>query len=208
MKMLLLIQEVALLQNFESKDVALAFKLNKSQTEKAEVVAAVNDCQLKLAAKKKVSIRINYGWGNHSQCLLITVILSLCRDLQEVESWQGKEAAVQKEFLELVPPSSQFHSVLSKIFRRKIKRTKKVRGRPALRGLYMFLFDLAMHDIFCRRNQGRTAKKMMKKRKKRRMMITMTMKIWMRTRKGLMIPVLLVVTLLSTKKSSCYARDA
>ena len=52
--MLVLVQELALLQNFESKDVALAFKLNKSQTEKAEVVGSINDCQLKLTAKKKV----------------------------------------------------------------------------------------------------------------------------------------------------------
>lgn len=52
--MLLLYQELALLRNFESKDAALAFKLNKSQAEKADVVACINDCQIKLAAKKKV----------------------------------------------------------------------------------------------------------------------------------------------------------
>jgi hypothetical protein len=53
-QMLLFHQEYGLLRNFEAKDNALAFKLNKSQTEKAEVVAAINDCQAKLNAKRKV----------------------------------------------------------------------------------------------------------------------------------------------------------
>lgn len=47
--------------------------------------------------------------------------------MQEVEAWQAKDAALQKEFLELVPPNSnQFHQALLKIFKRKIKRSKKV----------------------------------------------------------------------------------
>jgi hypothetical protein len=52
--MLVLNQELALLRNFEAKDLALVFKLSKSQNEKAEVVAAIGDCQQKLIAKKKV----------------------------------------------------------------------------------------------------------------------------------------------------------
>jgi hypothetical protein len=52
--MLLLVQELALLRNFEAKDRALALKLNKSQAEKADVVAAITDCQGKLLVKKKV----------------------------------------------------------------------------------------------------------------------------------------------------------
>ena len=61
LRMLLLFQELALLRNFEAKDTALAFRINKSTTEKAEVVAAITECQGKLLAKKKVSRAVGRG---------------------------------------------------------------------------------------------------------------------------------------------------
>jgi hypothetical protein len=57
---------------------------------------------------------------------------SLAGDPQEVEAWQQKDAALQKEFLDLVPVSNQFNQQLMKIFKRKIKRNKKV-GDPFFR---------------------------------------------------------------------------
>lgn len=46
--------------------------------------------------------------------------------MQEVESLLARDAGLQKEFLDLVPPSHPHHPALLKIFRRRIKRTKKV----------------------------------------------------------------------------------
>lgn len=46
--------------------------------------------------------------------------------MQEVEGLLQRDAALQREFLELVPPSNPFHPQLFKIFKRRIKRSKKV----------------------------------------------------------------------------------
>jgi hypothetical protein len=45
--------------------------------------------------------------------------------LQEVEAWQARDVALQKEFQDTVSLSSPFQPILLKIFKRKIKRNKK-----------------------------------------------------------------------------------
>ena len=59
LQVLLYNEELALLQNFEAKDAALSIKMNKAQSEKAEVVGAISDCQTRLKAKKKVNAALH-----------------------------------------------------------------------------------------------------------------------------------------------------
>lgn len=57
--------------------------------------------------------------------------------MQEVESLLARDAGLQKEFLDLVPPSHPHHPALLKIFRRRIKRTKKVLPSMLLPGIHV-----------------------------------------------------------------------
>ena len=43
----------------------------------------------------------------------------------EIEAWQQKDKVIEGEFKALVPESNQFRPVLEKIYRRKIKRSRK-----------------------------------------------------------------------------------
>ncbi|CAM9556243.1 unnamed protein product, partial [Discosporangium mesarthrocarpum] len=92
-------QELELLHQFDTKDVALVEKQKKKNVDKKEVVSAINSCRSKLVAKQA-----------------------------EAEVWQGKEAEVAAEFFNLVPEMNVFHSALLKVFRKKIKRAKKRLG--------------------------------------------------------------------------------
>jgi WD40 repeat protein len=101
MRMLTLYQELVLLKQFETKDLALAAKMDKCVSEKAAVVSEISDCQNKLATKN-----------------------------EEIGVWQEKEKTIMGEFHSLVGDAnaSAFHAQLLKVFKRKIKRAKKRTG--------------------------------------------------------------------------------
>ena len=99
LRLLVLLQELNLLRTFEAKDAALAGKLDKFSREKGEVTANIRDCETRYTAKKA-----------------------------ELEVWQEKDASIGHEFDALVPESHSFRAQLAKIFRRKIKRSKKRDG--------------------------------------------------------------------------------
>eukprot|EP00752_Nemacystus_decipiens_P009571 g8551.t1 len=88
--------ELELLNQFDTKDRALSTKMDKQQHDKKEVVTAISSCKTKLSATQA-----------------------------EAEAGAGLEAQVFSEFLSLVPETNQFHEILNKIFRKKIKRAKK-----------------------------------------------------------------------------------
>jgi len=96
LRMLVLYQELELLQNFEAKDQALTAKLEKAKIDKNVVRTSISDCQAKLSAKKA-----------------------------EIEVWEDQASAIQKEFYSLCPETHQFHQQLLKIFKRKVKKSKK-----------------------------------------------------------------------------------
>ncbi|CAM9684699.1 unnamed protein product [Scytosiphon promiscuus] len=96
LKLLVLRQELEMLNQFDTKDRALSTKMDKQQHDKKEVVTAIAACKAKLSAAQA-----------------------------EAEAGAVLEAKVLSEFLALVPEASQFHEVLNKIFRKKIKRAKK-----------------------------------------------------------------------------------
>ena len=126
LKMLLYKQELVLLQNFEAKDAALALKMNKAQTEKTEVVATISECQTRLNTKRMVS-----HIGNLQGIFMLSdqstdAILLGTQSTQEMDALVSKDAAIQKEFFDLMPLASPFHQPLLKIFKRKIKRVRKV----------------------------------------------------------------------------------
>ena len=52
LRLLILLQELNLLRTFETKDTALAGKLDKFQREKGEIVANISDTNARLSAKK------------------------------------------------------------------------------------------------------------------------------------------------------------
>ena len=96
LRVLLKSRELHLLNEFESKDKMLTTKIEKCQRDKAEVVASISDCSAKLQTK---SI--------------------------DLEEWMEKDVLIMEEFKGIVPQSNGFHDQLLKIFKRKIKRTKK-----------------------------------------------------------------------------------
>jgi hypothetical protein len=52
LRLLILLQELNLLRTFETKDTALAGKLDKFSREKGEIVANISDTNARLSAKK------------------------------------------------------------------------------------------------------------------------------------------------------------
>merc|ERR1712054_139672 len=95
-RLLVLLQEYEMLQDFEYRDTAMATRLDKCQREKGEVVANVTEVQSRLKAKREE--------------------LARCKE---------QEKELHEEFIALVPPGHAYHQQLSKIFKRKIKRSKK-----------------------------------------------------------------------------------
>lgn len=87
---------MSLLKNFESKDDALTTKLNRACREKHEASIALTECSSRLAAK-----------------------------IADQELWQVKSQTLSSELYAIIPDGHQFHAPLQKIFRRKIKRSKK-----------------------------------------------------------------------------------
>jgi len=89
--------ELGMLRKFEERDQALASKLVKCRGDKEEVVGAVADTQAKLQAKQEELFR--------------------CKEV---------EATIHAEFARTVGTSNAFFPQLTKIFKRKIKRSKKL----------------------------------------------------------------------------------
>ena len=96
LKFLTLLKELAVLSNFEDREIELNGKLLKCRTEKAQVVVDLTECQERLSAK-----------------------------LEEIHLWQEKDKKIMKEFDNIVGERNQFYDELKKIFKRKIKRHKR-----------------------------------------------------------------------------------
>eukprot|EP00002_Diphylleia_rotans_P014287 TRINITY_DN2784_c0_g1_i6.p1 TRINITY_DN2784_c0_g1~~TRINITY_DN2784_c0_g1_i6.p1 ORF type:complete len:1834 (-),score=489.32 TRINITY_DN2784_c0_g1_i6:186-5687(-) len=96
MKMLVLYQELVLLKEFELRDTELIKKLDAKKGEKADIVAKITECQEKLIAKKA-----------------------------EIERLLEKDKEVHEEFQSIVGEKDKLYEPLLKIFKKKIKRTKK-----------------------------------------------------------------------------------
>ncbi|KAJ3126720.1 Cilia- and flagella-associated protein 44 [Nowakowskiella sp. JEL0407] len=97
MKLLLLYREWALLKEFEKHDNFLAEKLVAKKSEKNEIDSKIKECQEKLNAKKT-----------------------------EIEQIIRKEKEIQEEFKNsVIGENNKYEEFLIKIFRKKIKRTKK-----------------------------------------------------------------------------------
>ena len=95
-KLLLLYQEWVLLKEFEKYDNALAEKLLSKKNEKLEIESKIDDCQEKLSIKKS-----------------------------EIEQIIRREKEIQDEFQRAIGENNKNDEYLTKVFKRKIKRSKK-----------------------------------------------------------------------------------
>ena len=95
LKLIILFQEYLQLLTFETRDNSLQQKQLKCMREKAEIIAGTLDLQAKMELK-----------------------------LDEMKSWASKGEQVLEAFNTLVPASHPFVEPLTKIFRKKIKRSK------------------------------------------------------------------------------------
>ncbi|KAJ3035172.1 Cilia- and flagella-associated protein 44, partial [Rhizophlyctis rosea] len=96
MKLLLLYQEWVLLKEFEKHDNALADKLINKRNEKDEIDVRIKECQEKLNGKKA-----------------------------EIELVIKREKEIQEEFHRALGENNKYEELLTKIFKKKIKRSKK-----------------------------------------------------------------------------------
>ncbi|KAJ3086753.1 Cilia- and flagella-associated protein 44 [Quaeritorhiza haematococci] len=101
MKLLLLYKEWVLLKEFEKHDNALADKLQTKQMEKADIDSKIQECQEKLNAKKL-----------------------------EVEQVIRRGKEIQDEFQKALGENNKHEEYLSKIFKKKIKRSSKKKNKP------------------------------------------------------------------------------
>ncbi|KAL5033039.1 hypothetical protein BDV3_000061 [Batrachochytrium dendrobatidis] len=105
-KLLLLYQEWVLLKEFETHDTALAEKLSVKLSEKNEVDQKISECQGKLALKKS-----------------------------DIEAIISKGTEIREEFSRLLGENNTNEEYLTKIFTRKIKRSKKkIKERSGSKG--------------------------------------------------------------------------
>ncbi|KAI9094906.1 hypothetical protein DFS34DRAFT_227574 [Phlyctochytrium arcticum] len=103
MKLLLLYREWVLLKEFEKHDNQLADKLSQKRNEKDEIDGKIKECQEKLNAKKA-----------------------------EIESVIKREKEVQEEVRRTIGENNRHEDYLTKVFKKKIKRSKK---KPKAEGL-------------------------------------------------------------------------
>ncbi|KAI9014667.1 hypothetical protein BC832DRAFT_164254 [Gaertneriomyces semiglobifer] len=96
MKLILLYKEWALLKEFEKYDNSLTEKLVQKQAEKDDIDCKIKECQEKLNGKKA-----------------------------EIEQVIKKEKDIQEEFHRALGENNKYEEQLTKMFRKKIKRTKK-----------------------------------------------------------------------------------
>mmetsp|Transcript_8663 Transcript_8663/g.19045 ORF Transcript_8663/g.19045 Transcript_8663/m.19045 type:complete len:951 (+) Transcript_8663:210-3062(+) len=99
MKLLVLFEELLTLNELEEKDEALLKKATKCRQDKTQIMHHIKECQDQLGEKKN-----------------------------EIEQWHGEEQNLQTEFTELVGDNSPFLSVLLKIYKKKVKRSKRKKG--------------------------------------------------------------------------------
>merc|ERR1711991_218033 len=95
MKLIVQFQEYQQLQTFETKDIALQNKKVKCQKDKDELVTNLSDFQSKLENKFGVQ-----------------------------KDWLAKISVIANEMVSMVPESNQYHEILTKIFRKKVKYLK------------------------------------------------------------------------------------
>ncbi|KAI8619969.1 hypothetical protein BC830DRAFT_1059801, partial [Chytriomyces sp. MP71] len=96
MKLLLLYREWTHLKEFEKHDNYLAEKLQLKQAEKTDIADKIKECQEKLNAKKA-----------------------------EIEAIISQEKDLQDEFHRTLGDNNKYEEILTKVFRKKIKRVKK-----------------------------------------------------------------------------------
>jgi len=96
LKLLVLYQEYMLLLTYEGRDAALQQKQQRCKREKGEILAVLSDCNVKLEAKS-----------------------------EDMAEWTDKAASVVAELGVLIPESNPYFEILSKIFKKKIKRSRK-----------------------------------------------------------------------------------
>jgi cilia- and flagella-associated protein 44 len=96
LRMLTFFEELSLLKEFQKKDTSLAARMEKTKKEKTDIMTEIQRCRESMNTKKS-----------------------------EIDAWQEKEKIIEGEFKSLVPESNQFHPILLKIYKRKIKRAKK-----------------------------------------------------------------------------------
>merc|ERR1719247_1543283 len=99
MKLLVLYEELLTLNELEEKDEELLRKAQKCRMDKTSIMHQIKDCQDQLGEKKA-----------------------------EIEQWQQEETSLQAEFTELVGENSPFLGALLKIYKKKVKRSKRKKG--------------------------------------------------------------------------------
>eukprot|EP00743_Colponemidia_sp_Colp-15_P005137 GILK01005528.1.p1 GENE.GILK01005528.1~~GILK01005528.1.p1 ORF type:complete len:1787 (-),score=532.29 GILK01005528.1:93-5426(-) len=102
LRLITLNHELDLLKDLEKRDLALEAKLDKFKSEKNQIVNEIAECQLKLATKRT-----------------------------DIENWQVEDRQIMDEFNSLIGESSPFYAALMKIFKKKMKRSKKSAGMDA-----------------------------------------------------------------------------
>merc|ERR1719378_286480 len=98
-KLLVLYEELLMLNELEEKDEALLAKSNKCRLEKTSIMHQIKECQEQLSEKKV-----------------------------EIEQWQAEEASLQAEFTDLVGENSPYLGALLRIYKKKVKRSKRKRA--------------------------------------------------------------------------------
>ncbi|GMH39549.1 hypothetical protein BSKO_07447 [Bryopsis sp. KO-2023] len=99
MRRLVMFKELGLLNEFQKREVVLSTKLQDKMADRAMILEKISECQGRLEQKKV-----------------------------ELDELEGRQTAVVAEFDELVPENHDFREQLSKIFFRKMKRSKKRSG--------------------------------------------------------------------------------
>merc|ERR1711953_193078 len=99
MKLLVLYEELLTLNALEEKDEGLLRKATNCRQEKTKIMHQIKECQDQLGEKKV-----------------------------EIEQWHNEEQGLQAEFTELVGENSPFLSALLKIYKKKVKRSKRKKG--------------------------------------------------------------------------------
>merc|ERR1719399_744780 len=98
-KLLVLYEELLMLNELEEKDEQLLAKSNKCRLEKTSIMHQIKECQEQLSEKKV-----------------------------DIEQWQTEEANLQAEFTDLVGENSPYLGALLRIYKKKVKRSKKRRA--------------------------------------------------------------------------------
>jgi len=99
MKLLVLYDELLTLNELEEKDEGLLKKATKCRQDKTSIMHQIKECQDQLGERKI-----------------------------EIEQWHSEEQNLQGEFTDLVGENSPFLTALLKIYKKKVKRSKRKKG--------------------------------------------------------------------------------